>query len=333
MTRDETFQKLTTDALPASWALSTALTRISADGILTAGISAGIKGMSYFDNGVCKGMDADFGRAVSAVIFADRRDVRFTVVNPNERFSSLADATIDIGLYNASKTLSRELEHEVTFPAVTLFDGEGLLTDIRNKDATLDTWNAPVIGVQGGTTSHDNITRCRKGKACDILSFETLDHAVAALQGGSVDVVVFDAIGLAGAMAEMSNPAQFIILPERISRELMGPVVSLYDPVFARLVEWTFAALVHASDLGITSALVGNQSGSLTPEQAAFMAAGLPMWFQDPLAQQRLTQLLLTTGNSAEIFARNLGIGSDLKITTGLNASTAQGGILYPAPL
>lgn len=332
MTQNTSPQEFSTDAFPASFARSPALNRIVANGILTVGTSAGIKGMSYYENDTCKGMDADFGRALSAVIFADQRKVNFKVVNPMHRFSALADATIDIGLYNASKTLGRELDNEVIVPVVTLIDGEGILTKRKNEAVSFVSWETPAIGVQGGTTSTANIARSRKDLPCDIYEFETLDAAIVALKADQVDAVVFDTIGLAGVLSDMPDQDGYVILPDRISRELMGPVVPLHDPLFARLVEWTFAALVHASDLEITADRM-NRMDYLTAQQKEFLDAGLPLWSGDTMAKQRLVCLITATGNSAEIFDRNLGRASDLGLSPGLNASTAQGGILHPAPL
>lgn len=333
MTQTTTLQEFSADTIPAALTRSAAISRIITNGVITVGTSAGIKGMSFYENGICNGMDADFGRALSAVIFADQRDVSFNVVNPMERFSALTDATIDIGLYNASKTLSRELDNDVVVPVVTLIDGEGILTKRKNEGNTLASWDKPIIGIQGGTTSPANIARCRQGTPCDIRPFETLDDAIAALKVDQVDAVVFDTIGLAGVLSDMPDQEAYTILPERISRELMGPVVPLHDPLFARLVEWTFAALVHASDLNITAKKITHDLADLTDQQTAFLDAGLPLWSGDPQAKQRMISLLSTTGNSVEIFDRNLGQGSDLRIAAGLNASTASGGILHPAPL
>jgi general L-amino acid transport system substrate-binding protein len=333
MTQTTAPQEFSAGTLPAALSRSASLSRIIANGVLTVGTSAGIKGMSFYENGTCKGMDADFGRALSAVIFADQRDVSFHVVNPIERFSALADATIDIGLYNASKTMSRELDNDVVVPVVTIIDGEGILTKSKNEGKTLASWDVPTIGVQGGTTSPANIARSRKGSPCDIRPFETLDEAIAALKDDQVDAVVFDTIGLAGVLSDMPEREAYTILPERISRELMGPVVPVHDPLFARIVEWTFAALVHASDLNITTDSVAKDASELTNQQTEFLDAGLPLWSGDPQAKQRMVHLLIATGNSAEIFDRNLGQGSELRIAAGLNASTANGGILHPAPL
>ncbi|MTI46144.1 general L-amino acid transport system substrate-binding protein [Roseibium hamelinense] len=316
--------------LPAALSASPALTRIHHRGMLKAGTSAGIKGLSVHTDDGCKGMDADFGRALSAVIFADHRPVAFEIVNPDERFSALAAESIDIGLYNASKTLSRELQNAVTFPVVTLVDGEAVLTQRHNAEKTFSTWQDLVIAVQGGTTSAGNIDAYRSGRPATIRPFETLADAVSALVSGDVDAVVFDAIGLAGVLSDLEDPQQLVILDERISRELMGPVVPVEDPIFARLVEWTFAALVRATELGVTADRVTDTA--CTARQDAFLAAGLPLWPRDPMAAQRLRAMLQSTGNYQEIFDRNLGRFSDLKLPRGLNAPSADGGIFHPAP-
>lgn len=322
---------LSDNPVPAAFATSAALTRILKRGFLSVGTSAGIKGMSYYSDGTCVGMDADMGRALSAVIFACERPVDFQIVNPEDRFAALQDAKIDVGLYNASKTLDRELDHDVVFPVVTLIDGEGILTDRRNSDTAFANWDKPVVGVQGGTTSAANIARYRADRSTSIRSFKTLSDAVAALRADEVDAVVFDTIGLAGALSEIEEADRYVILPERISRELMGPVVPVSDPLFARLVEWTFAALVHAAELGVTSGNV--DTDDLTEPQKTFLKGGLPIWSHDPHAAARLRVLLRTTGNSDEIYHRNLGVNSDLNLPQGLNTSILSGGIFYPAPV
>ena len=310
---------------------SAAMMRILGRGYLNVGTSAGIKGMSFYVEGQCFGVDADMGRALSAVIFADDRPVNFQIVNPKDRFTALKDATIDIGLYNASKTLTRELENDVVFPVVTLIDGEGILTNIDKANTRFAEWESPKVAVQDGTTSDANIARYRAGKPTIIEVFETLSEAIDALVLGKVDGVVFDTIGLAGALSEIEHADRFVILPERISRELMGPVVPLGDPIFSRLIEWTFAALVRAAELGVTTD--GLKVGALSEVQSNFLRTGLPIWAHDPLAEERLRALIRATGNSDEIYHRNLGQGSSLDLPQGLNASSTSGGIFHPAPI
>lgn len=318
-------------SIPAAFVESATLTRILTRGFLRVGTSAGIKGMSYYSEGTCLGMDADMGRALSAVIFAAQLPVDFQIVNPEDRFSAIGEARIDVGLYNASKTLERELENDVVFPVVTLIDGEGILTNCRNSNKSFADWDNPVVGIQGGTTSASNIALYRAGRPTAIRSFETLSDAVTALQAGQIDAVVFDTIGLAGVLSEIQDADRYVILPERISRELMGPVVPVSDPIFARLVEWTFAALVQASELGVTSESLDQDLH--TEAQRTFLEGGLPIWSDDPQAVERLRALLRATGNSDEIYHRNLGENSDLRLPQGLNASTLSGGIFHPAPV
>lgn len=320
-------------ALPPQLSLSATFSSIMTKGSITVGISAGIKGLSYRHNDTYVGFDTDIARAISAAIFIDDRPVDFRIVNPEDRFSALHEDKIDIGLYNASKTLQREIENDVTFPIITLIDGEGILTRKENAGKQLATWQDPILGVQKGTTSPANIKRHRSGLPCRIKAFTTLADAVEALQAQNVDAVIFDTIGLAGALSEMPDKDSYLILPERISRELMGPVVKLHDPLFARAVTWIFSALVHAAEASLRAEDLANPDVTLSADQQWLLERGLPLYHNDLAYKERLYAMIRAVGNYDEIFQRNLGAASGLNLCIGPNTSYSRGGIIHPAPI
>lgn len=326
--------QLQDQALPSSQlSLSPTFASVLTKGYISVGISAGIKGLSYRQGETFAGFDTDIARAISAAIFTDDRPVDFRIINPEDRFRALHQGDIDIGLYNASKTLEREIGNDVTFPVITLIDGEGVLTRKENAGMQLATWQDPVLGVQKGTTSPANIRRHRDGLPCRINAFATLADAVEALQAQDVDAVIFDTIGLAGALSEMPDRDSYLILPERISRELMGPVVKLHDPLFARAVTWIFNALVHAAEVALRAEDLANPDAVLAPEQKRLLERGLPLYHNDPAYRERLHALIRAAGNYDEIFKRNLGPASGLNLCAGPNTSYARGGIIHPAPI
>jgi general L-amino acid transport system substrate-binding protein len=91
--------------------------------------------------------------------------------------------------------------------------------------------------------------------------------------------------------------------------------------------------MINAEELGVTSKNVNEKATSETPAIRRLLgfegnfgeAMGL-----DPQWAYRIVKLV---GNYGEIFDRNLGEGSPLKIKRGMNALWSKGGLLYAPPI
>ena len=141
----------------------------------------------------------------------------------------------------------------------------------------------------------------------------------------------------------MSNPDQQVVLPEIISKEPLGPVVRQGDVQWFNDVKWITYALVSAEELGVTSANVDEMRKSANPEIQRLLsskvtdasgkeadndfgkAIGLgPDWAYNAIKQ---------VGNYGEVFERNIGQGTKLKIARGKNALWSNGGLQYSPPI
>ena len=83
-------------------------------GYLIAGVSKGIYGLSYREaGGRWQGFDTDLARAVAVAVLGDSEAIEFVPVAPDERCAAVASGLVDIGTFNASATLGREVRHDV----------------------------------------------------------------------------------------------------------------------------------------------------------------------------------------------------------------------------
>jgi general L-amino acid transport system substrate-binding protein len=91
--------------------------------------------------------------------------------------------------------------------------------------------------------------------------------------------------------------------------------------------------MLNAEELGITKANVDEMLKSENPEIKRFVGTegkfGEPMGLSNDWAY-RIVKLV---GNYGEVFEKNVGAGSPLKIARGLNALWTKGGLQYAPPI
>ncbi|MBB1186293.1 amino acid ABC transporter substrate-binding protein, partial [Klebsiella pneumoniae] len=113
------------------------------------------------------------------------------------------------------------------------------------------------------------------------------------------------------------KPDDYEILPERFSKEPLGPTVRQGDENWLGLVRWTLFAPLEAEEYGITQQNVDQQLKSANPHIQRILGVtpglGKNLGVDDKWAYQIIRQL----GNYGEIYERTLGMPSALKLARG----------------
>ncbi|HYF54904.1 MAG TPA: transporter substrate-binding domain-containing protein, partial [Salinarimonas sp.] len=159
------------------------------------------------------------------------------------------------------------------------------------------------------------------------------DEALKAFEAGRCDVFTTDASALFAYRLKSANPADFVVLPELISKEPLGPVVRTGDPEWANVVRWAHYAMVNAEELGITQANVDEQAKSPNPEIKRFLGVEGKLGEGLGLTPDWTYRIVKHVGNYGESFDRNLGPNSRLAIPRGLNNLWTNGGLQYAPPV
>lgn len=123
------------------------------------------------------------------------------------------------------------------------------------------------------------------------------------------------------------------MLPEIISKEPLGPAVRQSDDKWFNIVRWTLFALLEAEELGITQATAEAGLTSTNPAVKRFLGADGDNGKQLGLDPRFAYNIVSKVGNYGEIFERNLGQSSALKIDRGINKLWNAGGLMYAPPL
>ena len=322
----------------ASSASATTLDTVKAKGFIQCGVSTGLAGFSAPDDkGDWKGIDADFCRAVAAAVFGDGTKVKFTPLSAKERFTALQSGEIDILSRNTTWTINRDTALGLNFIGVTYYDGQGFMINAKKLpgvNSALQLSGAAVC-VQSGTTTELNLADYFKANKMEYnpVVFEKLEEVNAAYDAGRCDVYTTDQSSLYAQRLRLAKPDDHIVLPEIISKEPLGPSVRQGDFQWFTLNKWVYYALLNAEELGVTSANVDEMLKSTNPDVKRLLGTEGEFGKAIGLDNDWAVKIIKGTGNYGEIYERNVGPNTPLKIARGLNNLWNKGGIQYAPPI
>ncbi len=312
------------------------LDNIRARGTLNCGVNVGIAGFSLPDSqGIWRGLDADLCRGLAAALFGDPAKVRFTPLTAVQRFTALQSGEIDVLIRQTTLTMTRDTTLGLRMVIANLYDGHGFMV---RRDANI----ADPKGMDGMTvclspgTTNELVTadwfRANALRFTPLLQERMQDNATS-LQNGRCDAIGTDATQLAALRSQFTRAADFVILPQRFSKEPYGPVVRRDDQEWFDVVRWTVSALIQAEELGISSGNAEAMRGSPNPDIRRLLGA-------DPLLGNALKldaawayNAIRAIGNYGELFERNIGPNTPIGLERGLNRLWSDGGLMYAWPM
>ena len=320
-------------AMPAP---ASTLDDIKARGVLNCGANGQLPGFGMPDpQGVWTGLDVDFCRAIAAAIFNDATKVKFVPLSAKDRFTALQSGDVDVLVRNTTWTLSRDTQLGLSATGVDYYDGQGFIIRKSLKVNSALELNDAAICVQQGTTTELNLAdyfRTNKMRLKTV-TFATLDEALKAYDTGRCDAFTADASALYSVRLKLAKPEDNVVLPEIISKEPLGPFVRQGDDQWFDIVRWVLFAMFNAEELNVTTANVDEQSKSSNPEIKRLLGTEGNYGEQLGLTKDWVYRIVKLVGNYGEVFERNVGQGSPLKIARGLNALWTKGGLHYGPPL
>ncbi|AMS43826.1 amino acid ABC transporter substrate-binding protein [Aminobacter aminovorans] len=303
---------------------------------LTCGVSQGVAGFSAPDDaGKWSGFDIDFCRAVAAAVLGDPEKVSYVPLSTKERFTALQSGGVDVLSRQTTWTLSRDSSLGIRFVGTAYYDGQGfMIRKALGVDSALKLDGATVCTEQG-TTTEQNVAdyfSTHKMKYEPVV-IDSADGIIKAFDTGRCDVYTTDASALYAQRLKLTDPAAYVVLPEIISKEPLGPAVRQGDDKWFNIVRWTLFALLEAEELGITKDNAEAGLSSDNPAIKRFLGAEGDSGQQLGLDPRWSYNIISKVGNFGEIFERNLGHSSELKIDRGVNALWNAGGLMYAPPV
>ena len=219
---------------------------------------------------------------------------------------------------------------------MTYYDGIGFLVNKKLGVASAKELDGATICIQAGTTTELNVSDYFRSNGLKYtpITFDTSDESAKSLEAGRCDVLTSDQSQLYAQRIKLGAPNDWVVLPEVISKEPLGPLVRRGDEDWMAIVKWTLFAMLNAEELGVDSKNVeALAKETKNPDVARMLGADGEYGKDLKLPKDWVVQIVKQVGNYGEVFERNIGKGSELKIERGLNALWNKGGLHYAPPV
>ena len=307
---------------------------MKAKGFVQCGVSTGLAGFSApNDKGDWSGLDVDLCRALAAAIFDDANAVKFSPLSAKERFTALQSGEVDILSRNTTWTASRDSTLGAVFAGTIFYDGQGFMVKKSANVKSATQLSGATICVQPGTTTELNLSDYFRTKKMNFrpVVVNELQQVEQAFFSGRCDVFTTDISGLAATRLKAPNKDDYVILPEAISKEPLGPLVRRGDWEYFTIVKWVLAGLIEAEEYGVTSTNVDKlKAESKDPPIQRLVGTSGDIGKGLGLDNDWLVRALKAVGNYGEIYQRNIG---PIGIARGINAQWRDGGLMYAPPI
>lgn len=312
------------------------LAAVKQKGILSCGANTGLAGFAFpNDKGEWTGLDVDLCKGVAAAIFNDTSKVRYVPLSAKDRFTALQSGEADLLARNTTWSVSRDTQLGLDFTGVNYYDGQGFMVRKALNITSAKELKGATVCVQQGTTTELNLADFFRSNSMEyqVVAFATADETVKAYDSGRCDAFTTDASGLYAERLKLANLDEHMVLPEIISKEPLGPSVRHGDNQWGDIVRWTHYAMLNAEELGVTSKNVDEMKNSTNPEIKRLLGTEGAFGEALGLTNDWAYRIIKLVGNYGEVFERNVGESSPLKIKRGLNQLWSKGGLQYAPPI
>lgn len=307
----------------------TRLESIRSKGFLTCGIWPQVAGFAVADakaQGGYSGMDVDTCRAVSAAIFGNPDQVKYEIA---ENVRQLRNTDIDIIARRITWSLTRAAANGLMFGPVTFYDGQGFMVPRDSTITAAKQLAGQSVCVASDESHAATLTAYFHGQALSVKSVgvDTGADAERALKAKKCVAYSADVTMLGAQRAAMTDG--YRILPEMISKEPLAPLVHQNDTPFFEIVRWTIFAQIAAEERGLTSVNIDGDFSHADSETQRLMGLVPGNGAVLGLDEKWVVSVIKSVGNYGEMFDRNVGKNSTIRLERGLNKLWTDGGLMY----
>jgi general L-amino acid transport system substrate-binding protein len=320
----------------SAWAQST-LETVRQRGKVVCGVDGTLPGFSFL-NAVkeWEGLDVELCRAIAAATLGDATKVQFVSVTEGERFAKLAAGEFDVLARNTTGTLQRTAGNKVRFVVVNYYDGQAFVVPKKLKIDQLAGLRGANVCVTKGTTHEFNMDAWFRARRLSVMpvGFASDEAMYNGFFASRCIGVTADSTALAATFVRSGKAGDYMMLPEVISKEPLGPYVRDGDSQWFEIVRWTHYAMVEAEERGLTPRSIDAlKRGVSDPALRLFLGVDPGNGKALGLSEDWAYNIVAQVGNYGEVYEKNVGMGSALKFARGVNALWNKGGLMYAPPL
>jgi general L-amino acid transport system substrate-binding protein len=316
------------------------LSRVRSAGVLRCGID--IEQAEYStadDHGNRAAFDADLCRAVSIAVLGSNAKV---VANeyPDD---AAAMAALTAGEVDMVPTLTDDFTHaagtHLAFTRPVFWDGVGFLVLAARPVNRARELSGKRVCFLAETAVEESVRAWFRREHLDFAPFPFQEEGEmqAAFSTGNCSALAGERTRLAQtrtALAQHGKPTR--LLSESISKDPLAAAVRDNDPLWFAIVNWVMEGLVQAEENGITQANVrGLRAGAAqdkNPQRRFLLGGSKQIGSALGLDDDWVGRVIEATGNYGEIYERDLGSASPMKLTRGDNKLYRNGGAMLALP-
>lgn len=296
---------------------------------MACGVWPVVAGFAATDNaGRYHGMDVDICRAVAAAIFGDPDKVKFVMA---QNVAQLKESDeMDIVARRITWSLTRATSNGLMFGPITFYDGQGFLVPRKSDVTDPKQLAGKAVCVHDQELHAETMTSYFTAQNVTVTPVPVknapqLDQALAA--GRCVAFSADVSMIAAWRVAMKGGVETYDILAQMISKEPLAPLVRQGDDQFFEIVRWSIFAMIVAEEYGITSQNVDalREDAEIRQFLGVVPGNGAALGLKETWARD----IIKTVGNYGEVYDRNVGAGSPIKLDRGPNRLWTDGGLMY----
>ena len=267
----------------------------------------------------------------AAALFGDANKVKFVPLIAQQRFTALQSGEVDLLSRNTTWTLhARHRAAASNFTGVTYYDGQGFMVAKKLGVKSAKELNGATVCVQPGTTTELNLAdyfRANKMSFKPVV-IEKLEEISSRLLLRPLRCLHDRRLGPRRDARREAPPSRTTTSSCRRSspRSRSGPPCAMATTSGPTSSAGRFYALVEAEEYGITAANVDEMQKSDNPGIKRMLGVTPGMGKALGVDEEWADNIIKAVGNYGEMYERNVGAGSALKLDRGLNALWTQGG-------
>jgi len=314
------------------------LAKVKQRGEVLCGVHQGRYGFAIADSqGKWKGLDVDFCRAVAAAVLGDSEKVKYLPMSSVQRFPALQSGEIDMLSRTTTVTLTRDASLGLNFGPTTFYTGTGFMVRKSTGVTKVDGLDGATVCVLPGSTTEKNVAALFKSKGLTYtpVVIENQKSMVGAYFSGRCDVMTMDQAGLPGhRQFDAKKPEDHVILDGVFSKEPLAIGVRQGDDQWYDIIKWVTYTTFNAEEMGLTMKNVDEmRKSSKNPDIQRLIAKDSKIGAKLGLDSEWAYRVVKQVGSYKEIYDRNFGDGSPLKLPRGVNKLWTEGGLIYGYPI
>ena len=309
---------------------------IQTRGMVRCGTDLQTKAFAYKDeDGFWHGFDVDICKAISYAVF-NRAD-RFQMVNiPQENISqALKTNKIDVMLSGSNYSAKDEITYKFMPVDILYYDTQTFLARKIPDAKSMEAYKGAKVCIVADTVDYHNVLNYSDTYKLDFnfLSFKTKKRAEEAFLLNRCQLLTGNKLVLQALKDKrFAHKDDITILPEPIALKPIYALVDKNNNSLRIIIKWVLNALKLSEEHDISSQNINIFIGTKNISLQNLLGDNPSLWAKFGLSPNWLRNATSDIGNFGEIYERNFGKNSDLKIERNENNLLKNGGLIVNEP-